>query len=111
MKVHVHDTLKEVNSNRADFVMSTISEGLERFATAVQRVDASLSENGHTTSTREIHCRLSAVVGGLGVVVGDSKEGNEHEALNTALDRLIRGIDHRVGQQRSKRHDEVLVST
>lgn len=111
MKVHVHDTLKEVNSHRADFVMSTISEALERFATAVQRVDASLSENGHTASTREIHCRLSAVVGGLGVVVGDSKEGNEHEALSNAIDRLIRGIDHRVGQQRSKRHEEVLVST
>jgi hypothetical protein len=106
MKVHVHDTLKESNPRRADFVMATISEALERFANAVQRVDVSLNENGHTATTREFHCRLSAVVGGLGVIVGDSKKSNEHESVSVALDRLLRGIEHRIGQHRAKRHEE-----
>ena len=107
MQVHVHDTLKEHKAHRLDFTMKTISEALERFVPTVQRVDASLSEDGHTETTKEFHCKLSVQAGGLGVLVADGKCESTHQALTMALERLTRCIEHRIGQRRSKRHTEM----
>lgn len=102
MQVHVHDTLKEHNGNRQEFVTKTIEESLERFHPSIQRVDASLTEDGHTPTTLEYHCKLSANVGGLGVVASDSKCGSVHEAVTSSVEKLVRGIEHRIGQHRAK---------
>ncbi len=107
MQVHVHDTLKEHKAHRLDFAMKTISEALERFVPTIQRVDASLSEDGHTDTTKEFHCKLSVNAGALGVVVADGKCESIHQAMMMAIERLTRCLEHKIGQRQSKRHAEL----
>ncbi len=102
MQVYVHDTLKEHKGTRQEFVMKAIQESLERFHPSIQRVDASLSEDGHTPTTMEYHCKLSANVSGLGVIASDAKCASIHEAVNTSVEKLVRGIEHKIGHHRGK---------
>ena len=81
--------------------MTTIQESLERFHPSIQRVDASISEDGHTPTTMEYHCKLTAHAHGLGTIVGDAKCGSVHEAVTQSVERLARGLEHRIGQHRA----------
>jgi ribosome-associated translation inhibitor RaiA len=101
MRVLVHDTVGDARHNRGSYVTTQVGEHLERFSSEIQKVDVTLSREGHHAA-EVTHCHLAACLGSLGVVVADSRKSDDHSALNGALARLVRGITRRIEKRQAK---------
>ena len=101
MRVLVHDTVGDARHNRSSYVTTQVGEHLERFSSEIQKVDVTLSREGHNAA-EVTHCHLAACLGSLGVVVADARTSDDHTALNGALGRLVRGITRPVEKRQAK---------
>jgi len=102
MKVLIHDNATAPHQPRTEYLTEQLTEMLDRFSSAIHKVDVTLTVEGHNGAA-VMHCHVAADLGCLGVVVGDWSDRSEHNAFHGAVARLVRGIAKRIGKQQTKR--------
>lgn len=83
-------------------IQDSVSDRLARFAPRVTRVEVHLSDvNGSRRSEADKRCTLEAHVAGLGPVAVHDLAASLEIAVEGALDKLWRALDHHLGRLES----------
>ena len=107
MQVFVYDSIREASPRRVEFVRNEIASRLESLQSVIHRLDATLCSEGGLAGPRRIRCHLTATTGPMGTVVADAQRSDCHHALNTAIEKLTRGLRRRIGQRQKRRTETV----
>lgn len=102
MRIHVHDNVKSSHQPRTGYLTEQLTEMLERFDSAIHKVEVTLTREGHNGAA-VMHCHVAAELGSLGTIVADWRDRNEHHAFQGATARLVRGISRRIGKLQTRR--------
>lgn len=102
MRIHVHDNVKTSHQSRTRYLTEQLTEMLERFDSAIHKVEVTLTREGHNGAA-VMHCHVAAELGSLGTIVADWRDRNEHHAFQGAAARLVRGISRRIGKLQTRR--------
>lgn len=80
-------------------ITAAVADGLDRFEPRITRVQAHLSDvNSHKLGKTDKHCVLEAHVGGLRPIAVHHDAGDIAEAVDGAVDKLWRALDHELGR-------------
>ena len=83
-------------------IQASVSDGLARFAPRVTRVEVHLSDvNGSRRTDADKRCTMEAHVAGLGPVAVHDLAASLDIAVEGALEKLWRALDHHLGKLES----------
>lgn len=89
-----------------EHLTTVVKEALHRFGEQVTRVQAHITdENSHLkTGPDDIQCTLEARLVGLEPVVVKERADNVHQAIQGAVNKLKRAVEHALEKHAAHRH-------
>ncbi len=88
-------------------VESSVTDGLSRFGDRITRVEVHLADDnsGHKIGKTDKYCSMEAHVAGLGPVTVKDHAGSLDVAIEGAIDKLWRALDHQLGRLQERPDD------
>ncbi len=109
VQVHTNDKIQGGES-LAQWVQQEVSGRLSRFKESVTRVEVffSDSDGAAKSGSQDKRCVIEARPAGRQPVAANAEAAKLPEALNAALDKLVRGLEADQGRARDKNNRETI---
>lgn len=84
---------------------SVLAASLRHFGERVLRVDAHLSDDNSAAKADvdDVHCTLEALLIGMAPVIAKDRAATAHQAIQGAVGKLERALDHAMGKREPHR--------
>ena len=100
MQIQINSDRHIVNSPQlANRVQALLRDTLERYADRITRVEVHLNDlNSVKGGSADKRCLMEARVAGIGAVSADHAAESLDLAIDTAMEKLERAIEHKIGR-------------
>jgi len=106
MQIQIHAPHITVPAEFLGFIERSVEDVLAHFAERLTRVEVHLRDmNGHKGGVDK-RCTVEARPRGLDPIASEHESADVKEALQGALEKLHRALDHRLGRLESRRRNE-----
>ena len=90
---HIH-----ASPELAGHVQALVRDALERYSDRITRVEVHLNDLNSVKGGTDKRCMMEARFGGLGPVAANHEAENLDLAINGAIEKLERAIEHKLGK-------------